>query len=132
MKALGRHLLIEYYECNAEILNDVALIEEVMTEAACRTGATIVDSIFHLFNPHGISGVVVIAESHMAIHTWPEYAFVAVDLFSCGEGLDPNQAVTYLGERFRARSQKVQEIPRGTLRAGGGTLSCKPDALSAR
>ncbi len=132
MKALGRHLLIEYYECDVGILNDVARIEEAMTEAAHRTGATIVDSIFHLFNPHGISGVVVIAESHMAIHTWPEYAFAAVDLFSCGEGLDPEQAVTYLGESFRARSQKVQEIPRGTLEAEGKTLSYKPDALSAR
>ncbi len=132
LKVLGRHLLIEYYECDVEILNDMAQIEEAMTEAARRTGATIVNSIFHFFNPHGISGVVVIAESHMAIHTWPEYAFAAVDLFSCGEGLDPDQAVTYLRERFRARSQKVQEIPRGTLGAGGKTLSYKPDVLSAR
>ena len=132
LKALGRHLLIEYYDCDAEILDDVARIEEAMTEAAHRTGATIVKSIFHLFNPHGVSGVVVIAESHLAIHTWPEYAFAAVDLFSCGEGVNPHQAVTYLGAKLGARSQEVQEIPRWKPEARGGTLRYKPDALSAR
>lgn len=132
LKALGRHLLIEYYGCDAEILNDVAQIEEAMTEAAHRTGATIVKSIFHLFNPHGVSGVVVIAESHLAIHTWPEYGFAAVDLFSCGQGVDPYAAVSYLGTRLGACSQEVQEIPRGKPKTRGGALRYKPDALSAR
>ena len=92
MKALGQQTSVEYYKCNPEILNDVAAIKRAMRDAARIAGATIVQEAFHLFNPHGVSGVVVIAESHLAIHTWPEYGYAAVDLFTCGDDVDSELA----------------------------------------
>ena len=96
MKALGRQIVVEYYGCNPATLNDVALIKQVMRDAAEASGATIVQEAFHLFNPHGVSGVVVIAESHLTIHTWPEYSYAAVDLFTCGDDVNPDVAFDYL------------------------------------
>ena len=72
MQALGRHLLLELFDCDAEAINSLETVKTSMVEAAKRAQATIVDVVFHEFNPFGISGVVVIAESHLAIHTWPE------------------------------------------------------------
>ena len=89
MNALGRHILVEFNGCCPEILNDVAVIEEAMVEGARKAGATVIQSTFHHFSPFGVSGVVVIQESHLAIHTWPEYQYAAVDLFTCGETVDP-------------------------------------------
>ncbi len=80
LKMLGRHLLIEYYNCNEEILKNHELVEEYMNEAAKISGATIVNSLFHHFNPYGVSGAVIIQESHLSIHTWPEYGYAAVDV----------------------------------------------------
>ena len=115
MKALGRHLLVEYYDCDENILNDASRIEEAMTEAADQAGATIVNSIFHLFNPHGVSGVVVIAESHLAIHTWPEYRYAAADIFTCGTSFLPRDAADILIERFQSKTPEITEVRRGLL-----------------
>jgi len=115
VKALGRHILIEFYDCDTDVLNDLHVIEESMKDAAVNAGATIVKSVFHLFNPHGVSGVVVIAESHLAIHTWPEYGYAAVDLFTCGETIDPWDAFDFLKERFDAKNQFTMELKRGQL-----------------
>jgi spermidine synthase len=71
--SLGRHVIVEYYDCSPEILSDVIAIETAMVDAAKEAGATVINSTFHHFSPFGVSGVVVIQESHLAIHTWPEY-----------------------------------------------------------
>jgi S-adenosylmethionine decarboxylase proenzyme len=97
-----------------------------MEEAAITSGASIVQSVFHLFNPHGISGVVVIAESHLAIHTWPEYGYSAVDIFTCGEEVDPWRACHYLKEKLRAGSTSTVEIFRGAIDSDGNGLRHKP------
>jgi S-adenosylmethionine decarboxylase proenzyme len=97
-----------------------------MEEAARRCGATIVEKVFHTFNPHGISGVVVIAESHLAIHTWPEYGYAAVDLFTCGDDINPELAFEYLEARLQAGSYTVMEMRRGLLKTQGETLPHKP------
>ncbi len=115
MKALGRHLMVEYYDCNSEILNDIKQIEILMNEATRKSGATIVNSIFHMFNPYGVSGVVVIAESHLAIHTWPEHNYAAVDVFTCGNTVDPWKAFEFLKEKLGAKKFKTKEIFRGIL-----------------
>ena len=113
MQALGRHLLLELFDCDAEALNSLETVKASMVEAAKRAQATIVDVVFHEFNPFGISGVVVIAESHLAIHTWPEYRFAAVDIFSCGDVLQPQTAANYLVEQFGASRASVVELQRG-------------------
>ena len=98
-----------------------------MREAAVKAGSTIVDAVFRRFAPHGISGVVVIAESHLAIHSWPEYGYAAVDLFTCGENVDPWIAYEFLKERFGAGDAECREIPRGEFRVLGFDARHKPE-----
>ncbi|HIB76370.1 MAG TPA: adenosylmethionine decarboxylase [Flavobacteriales bacterium] len=112
MKTLGRHLIAEFYKCNADTLNDRELIEKLMSQAAVEMGATIVGVTFHHFSPQGVSGSVVIAESHLSIHTWPESGYVAVDIFTCG-GLNPRHGFQLLGAGLEAQSARFQEIVRG-------------------
>ena len=112
MKTIGRHLIAEYYQCDAHVLNDVDGVREAMLDAARAVGATILGDVFHAFTPHGVSGTVVIAESHLSIHTWPENGYVAVDIYTCG-GLDPRKGFELLADRLQAQSSRVQEVLRG-------------------
>lgn len=115
MEALGRHILAEFYECDTDAINDVRLVEETLLRAAKEAGATVIGSSFHLFEPYGVSGVVVISESHLAIHSWPEYAYAAVDIFTCGDDVDPMVAFDYLKEHFRTQNATYQIVQRGQL-----------------
>ncbi len=110
---LGRHILAEFYNCNSNVLNNTELIEKEMVNAAVKCGATVIQQNFHMFNPYGVSGVVIISESHLAIHTWPEYGYAAVDLFTCGDSCDPMIAYEYLKEKFSAGSAIYTELQRG-------------------
>ncbi|MBX3040210.1 MAG: polyamine aminopropyltransferase [Bdellovibrionaceae bacterium] len=115
MNALGRHILVEFNGCDADILNDVSVIEKEMVNAAKTAGATVINSSFHHFSPYGVSGVVVIQESHLAIHTWPEYGYAAVDLFTCGESVDPWVSFEHLKKSFKASGFSALEMNRGSL-----------------
>lgn len=123
---LGRHLLAEFYDCDPNILNNVSLIEREMCNAAEVSGATIVQQNFHHFSPYGVSGVVVIAESHLAIHTWPEYGYAAVDLFTCGESVDPTVAYEYLKEHLSAKTAFYSELKRGLMNKESGEMLKAP------
>lgn len=114
MNSLGRHILVEFNSCNSEKLNDVAFIEQSMIKAAEIAGATVINSTFHHFSPWGVSGVVVIQESHLAIHTWPEYRYAAVDLFTCGDSVNPWVSFNHLKEAFEANFSAL-EMNRGSL-----------------
>ena len=113
MNALGRQILVEYQGCNSKILNDVPTIERAMIKAAEVAGATIINSTFHHFSPYGVSGVIVIKESHLTIHTWPEYQYAAVDIFTCGDTLSPWKAYDFLLQAFEAEHGSSMEISRG-------------------
>ena len=113
MNALGRHILAEIYGCQFDILNDAEKVERIMVKAALESGAEVREAVFHKFSPQGVSGVVVISESHLAIHTWPELGYAAVDVFTCGETVDPWDACNYLTEAFKAQSVECKEILRG-------------------
>ena len=113
MNALGRHLLLELFDCDFDAICNLTTVKNALVEAAKRAHATIVDVVFHEFNPFGISGVVVIAESHLSIHTWPEHRYAAVDIFSCGDVLKPDVAANYLVEQFGAERTSVVELQRG-------------------
>ena len=115
MNALGRHLLLELFDCDLDAINNVEAVKGALIEAAKRAQATIVDVVFHEFNPFGVSGVVVIAESHLSIHTWPEYRYAAVDIFSCGDVLQPEVAANYLVEQFGAERTSVVDLQRGVF-----------------
>jgi len=112
MHTVGRHLIVEFYDCDVTLLDDVEKVREIMFGAAASVGATVVGDTFHRFAPHGVSGSVVIAESHLSIHTWPELRYVAVDIYTCG-GLDPRPGAEYLAEQLDARQSRFQEIVRG-------------------
>jgi len=115
LHALGTHLLVELRECNPDILKSLSSVKETLVTAAKEAKATIVDVSFHEFNPFGISGMVVIAESHLSIHTWPEYAYAAVDIFTCGDTIKPEEAARYLIERFESKNPSIVEMKRGIL-----------------
>lgn len=116
LNQLGKHLLVEYYDCDVETLKNTLLIEKYMIEAAEAAKATIVKSVFHTFNPWGVSGVIVIEESHLTIHTWPEYKYAAVDLFTCGDMLDPLASFTLLEMKLKAERFDLKKVFRGSLK----------------
>lgn len=134
MKALGRQILVEFYDCNSDIINEVDAIEGILLEGTRKSGATIISHNFHKFSPHGVSGMVVIAESHVAIHTWPEYGYAAVDIFTCGENIDPWVIQEHLREQFESSNVSSMELKRGLFKVQPGEeLLFKPkDAAVAQ
>lgn len=110
---LGRHILVEFYDCDPQIMNDVVQIEQFMVLAAKEAQATVVNSTFHHFSPYGVSGVVVIEESHLAIHTWPEFGYAAVDIFTCGSSVNPWISYKFLEKNFKAGYGSSMELLRG-------------------
>ena len=115
MYALGRHLLLELKICNEEVLDDLDFLKDCLNEAAIQCGATVVGESFYHFSPYGVSGVVNIAESHIAIHTWPEHGYAAVDVFTCGNNVDPEKAAKFIIEKLGAQSHSVIELRRGII-----------------
>lgn len=114
-KSLGTHILVDYYGCDKKILNDRNQIRGLMLDAAGVANASIVTDFFHLFSPCGISGVIVIKESHFTIHTWPEYGYAAVDLFTCGNNLDLQEAMYFLEKKLAASQMEYNNVLRGLL-----------------
>lgn len=128
MEALGRQILVEFYDCDQSKLNDVIFTETALLQAAEASQATIISHSFHKFSPHGVSGVVVIAESHIAIHTWPEYRYAAVDIFTCGVTIDPWIIQEYLKESFVSENVSSMEMKRGLFKVSKGQkLLFKPE-----
>jgi S-adenosylmethionine decarboxylase len=115
VKALGRHVLAEYFDCDKELLNDPKRLEEFMQEAATKANATVISSSFRTFEPFGVSGVIIVAESHLAIHTWPEYGFAAVDFFTCGDTSNPWKAHEFLKTVLKPSHTEEKEVLRGVL-----------------
>lgn len=112
MPTSGRHLVAEYHDCDSAVLDDVEAIETLMQQAAVAAGATIVRTAFHRFAPTGVSGVVVIQESHLSIHTWPEERYAAIDFYTCGD-CDPQVAHQVLARQLRADKGEMIMLQRG-------------------
>ncbi|MFO7173949.1 MAG: adenosylmethionine decarboxylase [Bacillota bacterium] len=115
MKALGRHILAEVYGCDPTVINDVEKVERILVDAALKAGAEIREVAFHKFSPQGVSGMVIISESHLAVHTWPELGYAAVDVFTCGEHVDPWVSMRYICEAFGAQNVTATETLRGIM-----------------
>ncbi len=109
---LGKHWIIELYGCDCTTLCQPGTMERCLNDAALAMGATVVQSNFHHFAPLGVSGVVIIQESHLTIHTWPEYSYAAVDIFTCGN-MDTEAGVQLLFEHLKANKKEVRLIGRG-------------------
>lgn len=117
MHALGRHILIELNDCNRDILNDMEFLQQTLVHAAKEAGATVLEKSFHHFEPVGVSGVVVLAESHLSIHTWPEYGYAAADIFTCGDSVHPSIAAQVLMTELDSRNSSMMEVRRGLMPA---------------
>jgi S-adenosylmethionine decarboxylase len=115
MSSLGRHILAEFKECEEEILNDIQGIERLLLRAADEAGVFVLGSFFHRFEPHGVSGVVIISESHLSIHTWPELGYAAVDIFTCGEEVKPEKSFEFLKDELGSKDASFKTILRGVL-----------------
>ena len=115
MKALGNQLIAELYGCDAKIIDSVQKVEQIFVEAANQAKATVIDHNFHNFSPFGVSGAVIIKESHFAVHTWPEYGYCAVDIFTCGNLTDNSAALTVIKNGLKAEHISITEIRRGLL-----------------
>ena len=112
MDTKSQHLLVEYFECNSNTLEDNDLIEALLNQAAQAANVTIVQSVFHKYSPQGVTGVVIIEESHLSIHTWPEYGYASVDFYTCGDGL-PEKAHEVITKGLSARRSEKLMIDRG-------------------
>ncbi|EHR78821.1 spermidine synthase [Thermococcus litoralis DSM 5473] len=112
---IGMHVVLDLYECDPEILDDMEKIEEILTKAAEVANATIIDKRFHKFSPQGVSGVVVVSESHIAIHTWPEHGYAAVDVYTCGDHTMPLKASEYIIKELKCKKPTVVKLDRGLL-----------------
>lgn len=110
---LGKHLVIELMGCCPEKLNDPAFLQETMENAARNAGATVMSSHFHTFEPQGVTGVVVLSESHISIHAWPELGYAAADVFTCGEHVRPSIAASKLHLALEAETSNMVQIIRG-------------------
>ncbi len=112
---IGMHVILDLYECNPEILNDIDKIEQILTESAHISNATILDKHFRKFNPQGVTGVIVVSESHISIHTWPELGYAAVDVYTCGSHTLPVKASEYIIKALECKRPTITKIDRGFL-----------------
>jgi len=110
---IGSQVVLDLYECETRHLDDIEWVKTTLVSAARAAGATIVDTVFHKFAPWGISGVVVIAESHLAIHIWPENRYAAIDVFTCGENVRMDLACAFLTRAFRSKRPVQRSFTRG-------------------
>ncbi|WP_103866634.1 adenosylmethionine decarboxylase [Aquimarina sp. I32.4] len=115
MNGLGLHILMEFHKCSSDILNDLNILEASMNEAADSSGSTIIKSVFHQFSPQGVTGVVIIAESHLAIHTWPEHEYAAVDFFTCNTSMDYLKAYDILAKELESKTHSYKSVERGLI-----------------
>jgi S-adenosylmethionine decarboxylase proenzyme len=115
MSELGLHILMEFNECALDILDDLVVLEKEMNEAAKASKATIIKSVFHQFSPQGVTGVIVVAESHLAIHTWPEHGYAAVEFFTCNLAKDYHKAYDHLAKVLNSKKHTYKSIKRGRI-----------------
>ncbi|MFS8500776.1 MAG: adenosylmethionine decarboxylase [Caldicoprobacter sp.] len=113
MDTYSRHCILELWGCNRELLNDIKFVEKMMTEAALQAGAEVREVTFHQFAPQGVSGVVIVSESHLAIHTFPEHGYASIDVFTCGKRIDPKKAASLIAQKLEANKIYEMNVERG-------------------
>ena len=115
MSTLGKHIILEMWGCCKDTIDNVEMVKEILVKAAESVKATLVDVVCHRFSPYGVTGVAILAESHIAVHTWPEHGYAAADIFICGSAINPRNAASYMAEAFYAKETSFLELKRGDL-----------------
>lgn len=118
-KSLGVHIILEFFGCDPNTLTRRDYVERILTEAAQKANTHTIGTFFHQFKPHGVSGVIVIEESHISIHTWPEHGFAAIDFFYCSDEVEPEKAIEVLKEAFKPSRISRIEFMRGSYKELG-------------
>ncbi len=131
MQKIGRHLILELWGCNPESINSIETIKSAMTETIAACGATLLDLRVYPFTPQGVTGVAILSESHMMIHTWPEHGYAAVDVFTCGYHTEPEKAVPVLRRHFAPERIQVMEMNRGIIIEDESPADVIPEDLYA-
>ena len=119
MNAFGKHIVCELSGCDKALLTNVDEIHVMMVAAAQASRATVMESAFHRFEPQGVSGTVILAESHLSIHTWPELGYAAMDFYTCGDHTDPWLACEHAAQALGASSMLTTEFKRGIQKSNG-------------
>lgn len=109
---VGRHCIFQLQDGNPTLLNDEDFVKTALIVAAEAAGATLLQVSTHKFEPQGVTGFALLAESHISIHTWPEYEFAAIDSYTCGEHTNPESACRSLKEAFQSKSGSMQLLTR--------------------
>jgi len=109
----GIHLIAEFW--SGKIIDDSKKIEKILIEAVKKANNTPLEVVIHKFQPQGITGIVLLAESHIAIHTWPEFNYVALDIYTCGNKANPIKALDYLRKQFNPERCEIRKIKRGKI-----------------
>jgi S-adenosylmethionine decarboxylase len=112
MDIKSEHLLVELFGCDSEVLQSKVAVESLLVQAALAANVTIVQSVFHRYSPQGVTGVVIIEESHLSIHTWPEYGYASVDFYTCGDGM-PEKALAVIKAGLHASRTESIFVDRG-------------------
>jgi S-adenosylmethionine decarboxylase len=115
IEVLSQHVLLDLYECDVELIDDLDYVRKTLVETAAKMKCTLLKDSFHRFSPQGVSGVLVIAESHLSIHTWPEQEFAAVDLFTCGDTSQLEAMPEILRKAFKSARIDFKIYPRGLI-----------------
>ena len=127
MDMVGKHCILELYDCDSSKLDDEDFLRAAITQAAERAGATLLNLITHQFEPQGVTGLALLAESHISIHTWPESGYAAVDVFTCGDHTMPERACAVLSEQLSSSRQSMRSFRRRTpAEVLGSTRSPSP------
>ena len=136
MSTLGKHIILEMWGCCKDTIDNVEVVKEILVKAAESVKATLVDVVCHRFSPYGVTGVAILAESHIAVHTWPEYGYAAADIFICGSAINPLNAASYMTEAFYAKETSFLELKRGDFVSkkiqNGKSLEMNIDAFGSQ
>ena len=116
MDTRGKHLILDFYDCDPELINDSSFLLEACTSAARKANATILDTHLHKFEPQGISVLIILQESHLSLHSFPEESYVSVDIYSCGDCAEPLNAMGFLKEKFCSQTVIYKNLLRGINR----------------
>lgn len=112
---LGRHSILECYGCEPDILRNQNELEGLLVDCAVKANATVLHTYFHKFDQgEGVTGVIALAESHISVHTWPEYGYMAIDVFMCGD-CDPEVSIRYIIEKMNIRMHSLSTLQRGNF-----------------
>lgn len=111
--SIGHHYIVEASGCDPKVISSLEKVQQILVKAAEIAGAQVWSVSINRFPPNGVSGMIVISESHISTHTWPEYGYGALDIYTCGNQVDPEKAVFYAVEAFGASTSHITEITRG-------------------